>query len=115
MMSATASVSLGGLGTTLIKMAIGGQLGMEVDLREVPQTGVERDDYMLFSESQSRFVVTVDSAKQAEFEAAMSDAKLVGKVREDQKVLVTGLGGDIILDDMVTELAKSYKKTFKNY
>lgn len=115
LMSATASISLGGLGTTLSKMAIGGRLGLEVDLREVPQNGVERDDYLLFSESQSRFVVTVDPKKQAEFEAAMPDAKLIGKVRDDQKVLMTGLGGDAVLDITVDKLSKSYKKTFKDY
>lgn len=115
LMSATASVSLGGLAVALAKMAIGGRLGLEVDLREVPQTGVERDDYLLFSESQSRFVVTVDPKKQDEFEKAMPDAKLVGKVRDDQKVMMTGLGGDAVLDITVNELSKSYKKTFKNY
>lgn len=115
LMSATASVSLGGLGTTLSKMAIGGQLGLEVDLREISADGVERDDYLLFSESQSRFVVTVDPNKKDEFEAAMPDAKLIGKVRDDNKVLMTGLGGSAVLDTTVDELAKSYKKTFKDY
>ena len=115
LMSATASISLGGLGIALAKMAIGGQLGIEVDLREVPQTGVKRDDFLLFSESQSRFVVSVDPKKQSEFEELMPDAKLIGKVRDDQKVLVTGLEGTMALDTNTDELETAYKKTFKDY
>lgn len=115
LMSATASVSLGGLGIMLSRMAIAGQMGMEVDLREVPANDVTRDDYLLFSESQMRFVVTVDPNKKDEFEKLMPEAKLVGKVREDQKFMLTGLGGEVVIDEMVPELEKSYKKTFKNY
>ncbi|MBU0706395.1 phosphoribosylformylglycinamidine synthase [Patescibacteria group bacterium] len=115
LMSATASVSLGGLGITLVKMAIGGKLGMEMDLRDVPSDGVKRDDFLLFSESQSRFVVTVDPKKQAEFEKMMPDAKLVGNVRADQRVLMTGLSGEFVLDITTDKLEKAYKETFKDY
>lgn len=115
LMSATASVSLGGLGIALCKMAIGGQLGMEVDLREVLVDNVRQDDHILFSESQSRFVVTVDPNKQTEFEQIMPDAKLVGIVRDDDKVMMTGLDGNMVLDISVNELTESYKKTFKDY
>jgi phosphoribosylformylglycinamidine synthase len=115
LMSATASISLGGLGITLAKMAIGGQLGLELDLQSVPQEGVKRDDYLLFSESQSRFVCTVDPKKQAEFEKRMPEAKLIGTVREDQTVVMTGLDGETVIESNVSELEKSYKKTFKHY
>ena len=115
LMSATASVSLGGLGITLSRMAIAGQMGMEVNLKDVPASDVERDDTLLFSESQMRFVVTVDPDKKEAFEKLMPEAKMIGKVREDQKFLLTGLDGEVVMDEMVCELEKSYKKTFKNY
>jgi len=115
LMSATASVSLGGLGIALVKMAIGGQLGIEVDLREVPADDIKHEDFLLFSESQSRFVVTIDPNKKDEFEKIMPDAKLIGKVRDDQKVLMTGFGDESVLDIIVSELESSYKKTFKDY
>ena len=52
-------VSDGGIGVTLAESAFAGGLGAEADLASVPQAGVFRDDYLLFSESQSRFVITV--------------------------------------------------------
>ncbi|MBN2306413.1 phosphoribosylformylglycinamidine synthase [Candidatus Peregrinibacteria bacterium] len=115
LMSSTASVSLGGLGIALSKMAIAGRLGMEIDLRKVPAIDVKRDDYLLFSESQMRFTVTVDPNKKADFEKRMPDAKLIGKVRDDQKFVITGLGGKTIIDASVSDLETSYKKTFKDY
>ena len=52
----------GGLGVALAKVAFAGELGMEIDLRKVPAEDCYRDDYLLFSESGSRFVVTVAPA-----------------------------------------------------
>ena len=53
----------GGLGVALAETAFAGGLGMEIDLRKVPHKGIERNDLLLFSESQSRFVVTLDPSK----------------------------------------------------
>ncbi len=115
LMSATTSIGLGGFGIMLIKMAIAGQLGCEVDLRKLDLVNIDRNDSVLFSESQSRFIVTVNSNKQNDFESMIPDAKLIGQVRNDKKILITGLqGGQIV--DLTVELAEnSYKKTFKNY
>ena len=55
----------GGLGVALAETAFAGALGMEVDLRKVPSSGVDRNDFLLFSESQSRFVVTVHPENQS--------------------------------------------------
>ena len=57
----------GGLGIALAEVAFAGGLGMEVDLRRVPATGVDRNDLLLFSESQSRFVVTVHPENRSGF------------------------------------------------
>ncbi len=35
---------------------------MSIDLALVPSSGIDRDDALLFSESQSRFVVTIPPA-----------------------------------------------------
>jgi len=115
LMASTASVSLGGLGATLAKMAIAGQLGLEVDLKEVPASGVDRDDHLLFSESQSRFVVAVSPDKKEEFESAIPEAKLIGRVSDDKRVLVNGLADNQVIDSSVEQLEASYKKTFRDY
>ena len=49
----------GGLGVALAETAFAGGLGLEIDLGAVPAEGITRNDALLFSESQSRFVVTV--------------------------------------------------------
>ncbi|MDI9570847.1 MAG: AIR synthase-related protein, partial [Pseudomonadota bacterium] len=66
----------GGLGVALAETAFAGGLGMEVDLRRVPRRDLDRDDYLLFSETASRFVVTVTPANQAEFERTMAETKM---------------------------------------
>ncbi len=62
----------GGLGIALAETAFAGGLGMEVDLRQVPRRDLARDDYLLFSETASRFVVTVSPANRAAFEAELN-------------------------------------------
>jgi phosphoribosylformylglycinamidine synthase len=55
----------GGLGVALAETAFAGGLGMEIDLRKVPAIEADRDDLLLFSETQSRFVVTIPSHRKA--------------------------------------------------
>ncbi len=119
LISAAITPAIGGLGTALMKMAIGGQLGMEIDLREVPYrpdaTTRPRDDYLIFSESQSRFAVSVDPKKQKEFESALPEAKLVGKVTDDQKITITGLSGEKAIDSNVDQMTQAYRSPFQSY
>ena len=58
----------GGLGVALAETAFAGGLGLSVDLSRVPCSGIYRDDYLLFSESQSRFIVTVSPDCRDRFE-----------------------------------------------
>lgn len=64
--------SEGGLAVASAEMAFAGGLGMELFLGEVPYQGKEkRDDFILFSESNSRFIVEVKRENQQAFEKAM--------------------------------------------
>ncbi|MCP4198042.1 MAG: phosphoribosylformylglycinamidine synthase, partial [Proteobacteria bacterium] len=70
-MEITASVHgvyRGGLGVHLALVALGGCLGMDIDLDKVPSEGIERDDTLLFSESCGRFIITVNPADKSRFE-----------------------------------------------
>ncbi|MAG02599.1 phosphoribosylformylglycinamidine synthase subunit PurL [Candidatus Pacearchaeota archaeon] len=109
------SVHRGGLAVALAKTAIGGRLGMEVDMGEIP-SHTTRDDYTLFSESQGRVVVTVDPNKSDEFEEKMDDSmhSRIGRVRGDDKFIVYGKNGPIV-NASVDEMLRSYKSTFKDY
>ncbi|MCC6489537.1 MAG: phosphoribosylformylglycinamidine synthase, partial [Candidatus Hydrogenedentes bacterium] len=58
----------GGLGVALAESAFAGGYGMQIDLNRM---NVQNDIIALFSESQSRFVVTVPSRHTAAFESAL--------------------------------------------
>ena len=48
--------SKGGIGTALAELAISGNLGIKIDLKKIPNN-CSRHDYLLFSESHSRFII----------------------------------------------------------
>ena len=103
----------GGLGVALAESAFAGGFGMEVDLKKVPAEGIDRDDYLLFSESQSRFVVTVHPAKQKAFLAMMKGIALgeIGKVIEGKAFVVTGLKGKKIIQGDIYKLKAAWQRT----
>jgi phosphoribosylformylglycinamidine synthase II len=105
----------GGLGVALAETAFSGGLGMDVDLALVPASGVTRDDEVLFSESQSRFVVTVRPAKQAAFEAALagSTCACVGTVAAGGVFRVKGFAGGLILEEKIEDLKEAWQKTLR--
>jgi len=62
-------ISEGGIGICLSEMAIGSDVGAEVDLS--PINPDLRSDFKLFSESNTRWIIEVKYEKQKEFEALM--------------------------------------------
>ena len=84
--------SEGGLGVAAAEMAFAGGLGMEIDLSGVPAEGDLRDDEILFSESNSRFVVEVAPESAGAFEAALGSAPFarIGRLTESPQFVVTG-------------------------
>ena len=121
------SVGIGGLGVALAKTAIGGRLGMEIDLAEVPiihnsECG-SRADYLLFSETQGRFVVTINPDYKEKFEKIMGESggwcEKIGVVRRDDCFFIEGnhrpQESAFPINTTVSQLANSYKSTFKDY
>jgi phosphoribosylformylglycinamidine synthase len=101
-------VTHGGLGTALAKVAIAGQLGMDITI----PAGM-RPDYYLFSESLGRFVVTVSPDNKRAFERALgNDAHLLGRVR-GMSLRITQ--EKTVLDLPVRELEAAYKAPFGRY
>ncbi len=109
-------VGLGGLGVAVAKKCIAGMLGARIDLAKVPALGIERNDSLLFSESQSRFVVTIAPRNKAAFEEAMNGCQFapVGAIT-GKKLEVRGLQGETIIDAPLPELEEAYKKTLRDY
>lgn len=101
-------VSHGGLGTALAKVAIAGQLGMDIT---IPSS--MRPDYYLFSESLGRFVVTVAPDHKREFERICGlDALLLGRVA-GKNLRITS--DKLLLDLPVAELETVYKTPFRGF
>jgi len=102
----------GGLGVALAETAFSGGFGMRVDLRDVPRHDVDRDDFLLFSESQSRFVVTVHPKNRESFERTLTgrDFAKVGRVREDDGFDIIGLDGETIIQTRIATLKQAWQK-----
>jgi phosphoribosylformylglycinamidine synthase len=105
--------TLGGLGIALAQSAFAGGYGMEIDLRKVPYQGQAREDYILFSQSNSRFVATILPENQKAFEKTMGQnvfAK-IGVVTVDKSLKIYGLKGERIINSDINSLKSAWKKT----
>jgi phosphoribosylformylglycinamidine synthase len=101
----------GGLAVALAETAFAGGLGMDIDLNRVPAERLNKDAQVLFSESASRFVVTVSTNNTAAFERAMEGVPcaMIGTVRDDERFLVRGLKGVRVIDTMAGALKDSWQ------
>jgi phosphoribosylformylglycinamidine synthase len=83
-------LSDGGLGVALAESAFAGGYGLKIDLDAVEVDQPLRDDKLLFSESQSRMLVTVQPQHQQAFEALFSaqSCRLIGQVTEQPQLLI---------------------------
>jgi len=107
-------LSEGGLGVAAAEMAFSGDVGLEIRLQRVPRSEtIQRNDHILFSESNSRFLVEVPADRRDEFERIMDGAiySLIGRTRGERKLLIYGLNGSRIVDADLSRLMYFWKKT----
>jgi phosphoribosylformylglycinamidine synthase len=108
--------SEGGLAVALAEMAFAGGLGVSVSLAQVPRTAdVQRDDLILFSESNSRFVVEIVPGLQEAFLTAMQGVPVgfLGKIKVSRRVAITGLQQTTVIDSDIAGLKESWQKTLR--
>jgi len=117
LVASSISVSSGGIGIALAKICIAGNLGCMIDLSRLKREGTERDDFTLFSESQSRIIITIDPKNRDMFESMMNgtDISLIGAVTDDSSIKIKGIKGDTIIECPVDELKDTYNNTFKQF
>lgn len=95
-------VSEGGVAVALAEKAFGAQdLGVHVTLAGSAVTA-------LFSETQSRFIVTVKEENAAAFEKVIPEAKKIGIVTDDALISINGDTG-ILLEGTVEEFRSAWK------
>ena len=109
------SVHIGGLGIALAKSAIAGQLGMEIELKKIPNS-CPKNDSILYAESMGRLIVTINPKNKEKFEKIMEQNifAIIGKIRNDNKFIITKEEKSVI-DTTIDKMTESYKSTFKNY
>ncbi|MBP7341099.1 MAG: phosphoribosylformylglycinamidine synthase [Syntrophaceae bacterium] len=102
----------GGLAVALAETAFAGNLGLTVDLKDVPYRGRKRDDYILFSETASRFVVTIHPQDKPKFEKVMagSAAREIGFVSNNGLLRVSGLSGKTVIREKIGKLKAAWQK-----
>ncbi len=116
MIRAMHDCSDGGLAVALAEMVFSGGLGAEIFLAEVPyQSASRRNDFLLFSESNSRFVVEVERKKQKEFEKLLKgvDFGLAGCLTSKNNFRIYGLDGLACVDTDARKLKESWQKPLK--
>ncbi|MDP2973788.1 MAG: AIR synthase-related protein, partial [Candidatus Diapherotrites archaeon] len=110
-------VGLGGFGIAIAKKCIAGALGAKIDLRKAPKSGdVQRNDFLLFSETQSRLVVTIAKEDKGEFEQILQGNAFacIGEIAAGNLEMV-GLDGKKIIDSAIADLDEAYKKPLRGY
>lgn len=107
--------TLGGLAVAFALAALGGGWGLELDLAAVPRAERLSDDALLFSESNSRFVITSspDRAEALEGIFAGLPCARVGRVTETQRLVIRGAHGRLLVDETLDDLHRAYRKTLE--
>ena len=107
------SVRIGGLAQAMAETAMAGNLGLQMQLADMPVDGNCEEYALLFSESQGRFLVTVAPEQKDAFEAAMADCRFarIGTVTEEPMLDIHGFNGQRIASADISALKTSYKTT----
>jgi phosphoribosylformylglycinamidine synthase len=110
-------VSDGGLGCALAESSFAGGFGVTVDLNALPATGIFRDDFILFSESQSRFVVSIREKDLDAFAELFRSIPfgVIGKTTREQIFKVKGIQGKTIIELPTQHLLEAWQAPFKEH
>lgn len=107
--------SEGGIGVAVAEMAFAGGLGANVQLKDVPLgESVERDDFILFSESNSRFLAEVAPENKGEFKRAMRGTAfaVIGEVNDSGMLEIYGKSGRKVLVS-IADLKEAWQKPLR--
>jgi phosphoribosylformylglycinamidine synthase len=108
--------SEGGIGVALAEMAFAGGLGATIYLKSVPLgEPMDRDDFILFSESNSRFLVEVAPENRGDFEQIMGGTSLasIGQVTESELLEVYGEDGMRVVAKSLGELKEAWQRPLR--
>ena len=104
--------SEGGIGVAVAEMAFAGGYGMSLNLDGIP-TGYEitADDYLLFSESNSRFIVEIEPQHRDAYENHMTGVPIgcLGTVTDTPEFVIKGKTGQLIVETSIDALKSAWQ------
>ena len=109
LLASSIHVDRGGIGVAIAKSVIAGQIGAGIEIKHEG-----RLDFYLFSESQSRFIVSINPENKEVFEKLFSDSTLIGSVTEDDKLSIKA-NNEQVISSTIKDITDSYKVTFKDF
>ncbi|MFO8007595.1 MAG: AIR synthase-related protein, partial [Candidatus Brocadiia bacterium] len=107
-------LSEGGLGVAAAEMAFAGQVGAHLSLEAVPWSGPDehrRDAVVLFSESNSRFLMEVHPDNAQAFEQALEGCPCacIGETDAGDALTVSGPSGEVLLNAPLARLKAAWQ------
>jgi len=111
--------SEGGLGVSLAEMAFAGGFGVETFLGEVPVVRElalrKRNDFILFSESNTRFIIEVKKRDAKRFERIMKGIPigLVGCTSDKKNFKIYGVNGKRVVDVGLDRLKEAWQRPLR--
>ena len=104
-------ISDGGFAVAIAEKAFAGDFGVRVDIASMPTHETLSETALLYSESQSRLLVTVRKEHQQRFEALFSNQSCacIGEVIDKPVLEITGLSGDILISSELSKLKEAWQ------
>lgn len=114
LVSSAHAVTRGGLAVHLAMIAMGGELGMDIDLRDLPLSNGLSPTQILYSESAGRFLVTVSPKNQSAFQETLkgTEAACIGVTTASQRLRIRQGTAATLLDEHIQDLKDAWKKPF---
>lgn len=106
-------LSEGGLAVAIAEMAFAGGWGASVDVRAMTrQASAANDVVLLFSESNTRFVLEVRRDRAGALRQTFGDLPLVelGTVTESETLQMTGAKGRVVIDAKIGDLKSAWQR-----
>ena len=104
--------SEGGLAVAVAEMCFAGGIGASIELARVPVSeDAKRNDVILFSESNTRFICEVEPDKKEQFEKKLGGVPFagIGRTVDTDRALFAGLSGKNVIDEDIWSLKESWQ------
>jgi phosphoribosylformylglycinamidine synthase len=101
----------GGILIALAEKAFAGGLGIAADAAKIKSENGMSDTQVLYSESASRIIVTINPGNKDAFEHIFGDdASRIGTVTDDGRLKIKGRNSNVIINSSIDELKAAWKK-----